>query len=128
MSVLQRDGFDFSFDPDACRDCPGYCCYGESGKIWVNQQEIEQISSFLHKSIVSIIESYLERKDNRLSIRERFTALGFECVFFDNKKRQCSIYEVRPGQCRCFPFWEHFRKNREGLKECPGIIDLQDRS
>ena len=27
-----------------------------------------------------------------------------ECYFYDNKRKRCSIYEVRPNFCRTFPF------------------------
>lgn len=124
MKIVQRADFDFAFDPGACRHCPGYCCYGRSGKIWVNRYEIEMISSRLQINTVDCIRKYLERTDNRFSVRERFTELGFECVFFNSQSRQCSIYEARPEQCRQFPFWEHFREDREQLGECPGIRNL----
>jgi hypothetical protein len=45
-----------------------------------------------------------------------------ECVFFDHRQKCCSIYTVRPRQCHTFPFWEHFKRNKDELiKECPGV-------
>ncbi|MFH1674395.1 MAG: YkgJ family cysteine cluster protein [Pseudomonadota bacterium] len=123
MGIIQRDGFDFSFDPSGCEGCPGYCCCGESGNVWVSQNEILQICSFLQTNIVDYIRTYLNRIGNRFSIKERFTEQGFECVFFECSKKQCSIYPVRPLQCRQYPFWEHFKEHKDQvIKECPGII------
>lgn len=43
------------------------------------------------------------------------------CFFFDRGKKNCSIYEFRPKQCKTFPFWEGVTK--EYLeRECPGVI------
>jgi len=122
MSVIQREGFDFGFDPGACGDCPSHCCRGESGRIWVNQQEIFQICNFLKMNAVDFIGRYLRREGNRLSITERFSGHDFECVFLEGPPYKCSIYDVRPMQCRQFPFWDYFRKHRdEAFKECPGV-------
>ena len=121
--ILRKAGFDFGFDPDACKDCPGYCCRGESGRIWLNQGEIFQISNFLKVNVADFIGDYLRQKDNRLSIRERFTGNDFECIFFERSRHQCSIYAVRPMQCRRFPFWDYFRNHKDQvIKECPGIV------
>ena len=123
MGIIQKDGFDFAFDPGACKKCPGHCCCGESGNIWVSQQEILQICSLLQINPVDYIQKYLNRIGNRFSIKERFTEDAFECVFFDGPQKQCSIYAARPLQCRQYPFWEHFKKHKEQvIKECPGII------
>jgi len=123
MDIIQRNGFDFSFDPSACKGCSGHCCRGESGNIWVTHKEILQICSFLQTNTVDFIWTYLNRIGNRFSIKEEFTEHGFECVFFEGLKNQCSIYAVRPFQCRQYPFWEYFKKHKKQvIKECPGII------
>jgi Fe-S-cluster containining protein len=76
----------------------------------------------LQTNPIDYIQKYLNRIDNKFSIKECFTEHGFECVFFEGPKKQCSIYAVRPFQCRQYPFWEHFKKHKEQvIKECPGI-------
>jgi Fe-S-cluster containining protein len=123
MGIIIKEGFNFGFNPDACRRCTGKCCHGESGRIWADQQEILQISTFLKINPIDYIQRYLNRIENRYSIKERFTQDDFECVFFDGSKNICSIYPVRPFQCRKYPFWEHFRLNMEqAIRECPGIV------
>jgi Fe-S-cluster containining protein len=124
MGVIRRNGFGFGFDPSACSGCPGRCCRGTSGNVWVSPSEILQISGFLETNSIDCIQKYLNRVGNRLSIKERFTGHDFECVFFEGPKKGCSIYPVRPLQCRQFPFWDYFRRHKDQLvKECPGITE-----
>ena len=128
VDIIRRDGFDFGFDPSACKDCPGLCCYGDSGNIWVDQQEILQICSLLQINPVDFIRIYLNRIGNRFSIKEVITVSGFECIFFKGPRKKCSIYTVRPFQCRQYPFWGHFKKHKEQvIRECPGIIVKKDK-
>ena len=43
--------------------------------------------------------------------------------FFDEIKKNCSVYEARPNQCKSFPFWDYFKDNYEELeKECIGVM------
>jgi Fe-S-cluster containining protein len=122
MDLLQMDGFDFVFDPNACEICPGHCCCGESGNVWVNQQEINRICGFLQMHCVDFMEKYLRRVENRFSCKEHVTDQGLECVFFQGAEKKCSIYAVRPSGCRSYPFWDHFKAHVAQLvKECPGI-------
>ncbi|MFK7788399.1 MAG: YkgJ family cysteine cluster protein, partial [Phycisphaeraceae bacterium] len=48
-----------------------------------------------------------------------------DCTFFDSVGRKCTIYSVRPGQCRTWPFWSSNMKNRRGwemsAETCPGM-------
>ena len=122
MSIVRKDGFDFGFDPDVCKACPSHCCRGESGRVWLDTQELFQICNFLNMNSIDFIQTYLNRVDNRLSIKERFSGYDFECIFLEGPEKKCSIYEVRPFQCRRFPFWDYFRKHKDqAIKECPGI-------
>jgi Fe-S-cluster containining protein len=47
-----------------------------------------------------------------------------DCIFLDPKTRGCSVYEVRPKQCRTWPFWpsnlESPSKWGQAAKSCPG--------
>ncbi|MBW2568433.1 MAG: YkgJ family cysteine cluster protein [Deltaproteobacteria bacterium] len=122
MDILQKKGFDFGFDPRACKNCFGRCCIGKSGNIWVNKEEIEKIADFLDLSAEGFIKYYLRKVYYKYSLKELKINDSFQCVFFDDKNKNCSIYKVRPTQCRTFPFWEYFKNNTEEvIKECPGI-------
>lgn len=127
MTLTRKDGFDYGFDPEACKACAGSCCRGESGDIWVNQKEMEAISRFLNISLVQFMETYLQKRGNRFTIKERYTGQEFDCAFLnDGDEKVCTIYPVRPEQCRKFPFWSYYRNHKEELlKECPGIRPVQ---
>lgn len=108
-----KDGLRFE-----CQRC-GRCCRGEPGVVWVNKKEIEEISSFLGITKNAFAKNYLR------SINDRFSLLEYgngDCIMYDNG---CKIYDVRPCQCRSFPFWTSNLENRsewEKLKKtCPGI-------
>jgi len=119
---VTKEGFDFCFEPAACDECGGRCCRGEPGHIWVSPAEIEGIASHLRTNPVDFTASCLRRVGGRLSIRERRTATDHFCLFFDEQSCRCTIYPVRPAQCRLFPFWNHFKTCREEvMKECPGV-------
>lgn len=123
-NILSEIGYDFKFTPSACDACGGACCTGSSGYIWTKYQEIEQIATFLELSVEEFATMYLKKVKHRYSIIEKkLDDENFACVFFNEKLKQCSIYSVRPRQCRTFPFWEIYKNNSEEVKEeCPGII------
>ena len=119
---MKKDGFDFTFDPKACEECQGRCCIGESGCIWVAPAEITALANSLNLEREEFINKYLLKIGYRYSIKEEIFNDGFRCVFFDINKRQCSVYENRPTQCKTFPFWDYFKnKISEVEEECPGI-------
>ena len=120
MTIIMKKKFNYDFDSSACNKCPGFCCSGTSGNIWVNQPEIESISAFLNMNVIDFIDKYLVRKDNRFNLKEQLIDDEFTCIFFAGK---CTIYEVRPKQCREYPFWDYYKDKIEEIQsECPGIL------
>jgi uncharacterized protein len=81
------------------------------------------VNEFRHK--------YARKLHEGWSLNEVQTAQGFDCVFLDRTsipgKAVCSIYSVRPMQCRTWPFWPENLKSRrhwETVKRrtpCPGM-------
>ena len=123
---VSRPNFDYQFDESKCADCGGNCCSGKSGYIWVDEQEQKNIAQFINIEYEEFRKDYLRVHCGRYSIKELKISGNYNCVFFDIEKKCCSIYEVRPKQCREFPFWEYYRTRCEELvKECPGIITNQ---
>jgi Fe-S-cluster containining protein len=123
--ILEQLEYPFRFDASKCSSCAGNCCIGESGFIWITIDEIEKLAIHLNVSVKEVFDNYLIKYDYKFSIKERKIGdNNFACIFFDLDKKQCSIYEARPTQCRTFPFWEHFKNNVEEVKqECPAIIE-----
>lgn len=123
MNIIKKEGFDFGFDPQGCDTCEGNCCIGESGNIWINKQEIENLSNHLDISLEELRFRFLEKRGYKYSIKEvKLSSDNYACIFFNLEKKQCSIYEARPIQCRTFPFWDYFKNHKEEvIKECPAI-------
>jgi len=122
--LLSQEGYEYKFAPSACESCGGACCTGASGYIWAKYPEIEKMAIFLELTVEEFATMYLKKVKHRYSLVEKkLDAENYACVFFNNELKQCSIYAVRPRQCRTFPFWETFKNNTEEVKnECPGII------
>ncbi len=124
-SIIENSDYSYKFDSSACEGCGGHCCTGESGYIWAKYHEIEAISKFLELSVEDFAIMYLKRVKHRYSLVERYRKEqdDYACIFFDDKINRCSIYPVRPLQCRSFPFWEQFKSDEDEVRrECPAII------
>jgi Fe-S-cluster containining protein len=120
---MKKEGFAFSFDPAACAACGGGCCRGESGYVWVKKDEIAAIADFLGMQSEEFIEQALKKVGYRYTIKEVVRQGEHMCLFFDPQKG-CEIYEVRPRQCREYPFWERYKEKKnihEVCAQCPGI-------
>jgi Fe-S-cluster containining protein len=123
-TVMRQEGYAFGFDPSACAACGGACCTGASGYIWVKYSEIEAMAEFLELDLEDFAKMYLRKVKHRYSLTEKkIGEEDYACVFFDTDQKRCTIYPVRPSQCRTFPFWDPYKHNDEEVKnECPGII------
>lgn len=104
----------------SCTQC-GNCCTGDPGVVWVDADELRQIADYLGKSIGEVRLFHTRLVGNRVSLTE--FANG-DCTFFDGRTRRCSIYPVRPTQCRTWPFWKSNLEDPEAWEqtqqECPG--------
>jgi Fe-S-cluster containining protein len=109
-----RDGLRFR-----CTQC-GKCCTGQPGYVWVDEAEIAEIASLLGEPVEQARELYTRRVMGGRSLREK---VNHDCVFYD-RRRGCTIYTVRPRQCRTWPFWQSNVDTPEAWQEtceaCPG--------
>lgn len=105
----------------SCTGC-GACCTGAPGYVWLKQGEGQRIAGFLGIGYEEFIETYTIYEYSRYSLKE---LSGGDCVFFNADARQCTVYPVRPMQCRLWPFWKHILLNRENwdktAESCPGM-------
>ncbi len=127
-NVVRQKDFSFGFSKKACETCGGKCCVGESGYIFLSLKEAEQIAKFLSCSLEDFAKKYLIKVGYRFSLVEKPYQNGFACVFFDEQKKCCKIYPLRPKQCVDFPFWEKCKgKKCEELTElfamCKGVVN-----
>jgi Fe-S-cluster containining protein len=125
-----------------CSQC-GNCCTGSPGYVWISPIEIDRLAEFLELPRKEVISKYCRRLGGRYSLNEQRSPQGnYDCVFLHEEKvtsrragredrmivhtrRTCTIYPVRPLQCRTWPFWEgnlaspqHWRR---AAQRCPGM-------
>ena len=109
-----KDGLRFR-----CTQC-GNCCTGAPGFVWVNDEELAAIAEFRGETLEEVTGLYTHIVWQKRSLREKSNG---DCVFYD-KEAGCTIYSVRPRQCRTWPFWQSNVGNPEAWEEtcrvCPG--------
>jgi uncharacterized protein len=109
-----QDGLAFQ-----CTRC-GKCCTGASGYVWVTDEDLQEIAAFRGESFVETTGLYTRPAAGRRSLRERANG---DCIFWD-RQVGCTIYPVRPPQCRTWPFWQSRVATPEAWDElrqdCPG--------
>ena len=112
------DGLNFT-----CTRCSN-CCRHESGYVFLSERDIERLAEAFRLEVREFVEQYCKRVDlgvtTRTSLREQN---NFDCVFF--RDGRCSVYPVRPLQCRSYPFWPSVLENADSWNReaghCPGI-------
>ena len=91
-----KDGLRFT-----CTRC-GHCCTGEPGSVWVDDAELAAIAAHRGETIDEVKALYTRWTSRGRTLREK---LNGDCVFYDAQEG-CTVYPVRPPQCRTWPFWE----------------------
>ena len=126
------DGLTFT-----CTQC-GNCCTGGPGYVWISDVEIDRLAEHLKLPRADVLATYCRKVGGRVSLKERRTPQGqYDCIFLKEQKlgggqgrppvvkRFCSIYPVRPLQCRTWPFWDGNLASKENwdhaAKRCHGI-------
>jgi Fe-S-cluster containining protein len=109
-----RDGLRFR-----CTRC-GNCCTGAPGFVWVNDEETRAIAEHRGEPLEEFVAIYTRTASRGRSLREK---LNGDCIFYD-REAGCTIYPVRPRQCRTWPFWTSNVSSPEAWEEtcavCPG--------
>jgi len=114
-----------------CSQC-GNCCTGPPGYVWISSDEIVRLADYLKITPEETVEKYCRRLGGRFSLKEKRGPGGYDCIFLNEidaapgsrrdlangdavplKRRGCSIYPVRPLQCRTWPFWPENLESRQ---------------
>ncbi len=108
-----------------CIEC-GNCCSGpEEGYIWTTDEEVKMIAEKLEMKVDEFRNKYIANKGSRQTIIEE--PKSKDCIFLcdRNGTRGCSVYDVRPNQCRTWPFWDMNLESPDDWnfagRNCPGI-------
>lgn len=105
-----------------CTAC-GKCClnHGDGYQyVFSTRAERRRIAKHLGLSLRAFESEYCVSAAGSLSFGTR----GDACVFLEQGR--CSIYELRPNQCRTFPFWPEVLADRDTWDRdvasfCPGV-------
>ena len=86
----------------SCTAC-GACCkrHGDAGYVYVREEEVEAIAAHLGMERSRFFEEYCVLDQGWITFKPDLP----QCAFL-GPDRRCTIYEVRPVQCRTWPFWE----------------------
>jgi len=97
--------------------------------VWIGDDELARLAGFLGQPVETVRKQYTRPALGRRTIVEH--PVTHDCIFLtpgpcdSGGGKGCSIYEVRPAQCRTWPFWksnlatpDHWA--RAGGR-CPGI-------
>lgn len=108
-----------------CLEC-GHCCSGpDEGYIWITKPEIELVAKHLKMPVDTVCQTYLKRIGLHTTIAEQ--PKSKDCVFLKSVdgKKICSVYPVRPNQCRTWPFWSGNLLSPNiwniAAMKCPGV-------
>jgi Fe-S-cluster containining protein len=89
--------------------------------VWVNKEEIAALAQRLDLTVDDFERQYVRQVGIRKSLKE-FS--NYDCVFLDSATRGCTVYDLRPRQCRTWPFWDSNLRSPDDWKRtceiCPG--------
>lgn len=110
---IGKFGFRFT-----CRPGCVNCC-AQPGEVWLTEEDRDRIAAHLGLSAEAFLERYCEDDgDLRLTIPS-----SHSCHFL--LQNGCSIHDVKPVQCRTYPFWPEHVRTRASWKKlervCPGV-------
>jgi Fe-S-cluster containining protein len=102
-----------------CTRC-GACCTGAPGIVRVTPEEVRALAAQLGEAPDAFVTRRCRPIEGGLSLREREDG---DCVLREGTA--CRAYDVRPRQCRTFPFWRDCLRSADAWERtrraCPGI-------
>ncbi len=125
-SEWYEDGLRFE-----CTMC-GACCTGPPGYVAFNEAEGRAMAAHLGLDEREFYRRFAHRMTHGKrgwSLNEVETEHGNDCVFLDRESKPgmalCRLHEVRPMQCRTWPWWpENLKSERawnDAAKRCEGM-------
>jgi Fe-S-cluster containining protein len=95
-------------------------CCEQQGFVYLTEGDLKRIAEYMGMTAASFERKYVYRTNHRLRLR---VPRHSQCHFL--REGGCSIHEVKPAQCRAFPFWPELvddkREWKQTAKYCPGI-------
>jgi Fe-S-cluster containining protein len=89
--------------------------------VWVNKAEVAALAGAIGIEVSEFERRYVRKVGIRKSLIEWGNG---DCIFFHGESRTCQVYDVRPRQCRTWPFWPSNLASPAAWKDtserCPG--------
>ena len=113
----------------SCTRCSS-CCRHESGFVYLSENDLSRLANEFGMDYTSFVETWCRwvpfaQDRERLSLKEKS---NFDCIFWNDSEGDttcCTVYNVRPLQCRTFPFWDYILCSPKAWEaagaDCPGI-------
>jgi Fe-S-cluster containining protein len=85
------------------------------------------MADHLELDVADFTKRYARRVGLKYSLKEHGPRRNWDCVFLvhENGQRICSVYPVRPTQCRNWPFWNENLSSASAWstagEDCPGM-------
>jgi uncharacterized protein len=103
----------------SCDKCPAYCCTYTD--IEVTKFDVERLGKHFGLGYREAAKRFtkVDNEGKTLLRHRKDKIFDSACTFLDQEKRQCSVYEARPGVCRKFPesircgYYEFLKFERE---------------
>ena len=103
----------------SCSKCPAYCCTYQ--EIEISTRDVERLAR--HFGLDPEVAANRFTKTNNKGVmmlrHKQDRIFNTACMFLDQKKRQCTVYDARPGVCRKYPdttkcgYYEFLKFERE---------------
>jgi uncharacterized protein len=111
---LTTDGLQFECQRGCTR-----CC-NVDGHVYLTEDDLTRAAAYLKLSPAEFEAKYVIRYRHLLRLRQPKDS---QCHFLTEDG--CSIHEVKPTQCRLYPFWPELVEDRRAWnaerRRCPGI-------
>ena len=103
----------------SCSKCPAYCCTYQ--EIEISTRDVERLARHfgLDPEVAAQRFTKTSNKGVMMLRHKQDRIFNTACMFLDQKKRQCTVYEARPGVCRKYPdttkcgYYEFLKFERE---------------
>jgi Fe-S-cluster containining protein len=86
---------------EICLACQGCCRFAEQDSVWAPAVLDEDISRLMSAGIPP---SLINKNRRVRTVPDLSGASAYACVFLDARDNHCSVYQLRPFECRLYPF------------------------
>eukprot|EP01038_Epipyxis_sp_PR26KG_P011266 gene11266-15115_t len=108
----------------SCTGC-GKCCQNE-GEVWLDTEEFNDMAHHLKLSheefegryVEVVMGGWVKLKSQIVKKDQNGTIKNERCIFLDEDGKKCTVYDVRPIQCKTYPYWPRLLSSpQEWLEE-----------